>query len=82
MTIPEAIRRYALPTELEPRLICSSESGAECWGLWSGGNFRGRIERPGTPLPGRLLWGLYDAAGQLLQRDVHPRVFPYHRLGV
>lgn len=74
--------RYAIPTELELRLICRSDSGAEAWGLWKGRQFCGRIERPGTPLPGRPPWGLYGANGELLQRDTHPRVFPYHRLGV
>jgi hypothetical protein len=74
--------RYAIPLALEPRLILRSDSGAEAWGLWKGGAFAGRIERPGVPLPGRLPWGLYGPDGELLQRDVHPKVFPYQRLGV
>lgn len=72
--------RYGVPAHLHLRLLLRSDAGAEAWLLHAGEQLVGRIERPSTPLPGRALWTLYDAAGRALRGSEHPRHFDFSKL--
>lgn len=72
---PSIRERYGIPPELAIRPIVLGETGAECILLHHEGQLVGRIERGAVPLPGRLLWTMYDASGRKLFSADHPRNF-------
>lgn len=67
---------YRVPPVLRMHPLVLTEK-AECWLLFRGDLFVGRLERHIKPLPRRLPWSFYDASGQFLQGAIHPRSIQY-----